>query len=243
MNKKKVVIFYGRKIGKKILQILNKNQDIEIISTISTSKIRKNKHIQFSKNQKNKSWKLIYEKLKKIDNFTIITAWWGFIIPKKILKLSNMNTINLHPSYLPYGRGKYPNIWAILKNEPFGASVCSLGTGIDNGGIYCQKKINVKFDSTAENLYNQSLKLCLDLFTKNYKKILYGKLKPKNKLVTGSYYHSKKIENLRKLNLNKNYKLSALIKLINASSFKGYQKPYFLRNRKKYYLDFKTSKN
>ena len=44
MNKKKVVIFYGRKIGKKILQILNKNQDIEIISTISTSKIRKNKH-------------------------------------------------------------------------------------------------------------------------------------------------------------------------------------------------------
>ena len=65
MNKKKVVIFYGRKIGKKILQILNKNQDIEIISTISTSKIRKNKHIQFNKNQKNKSWKLIYEKLKK----------------------------------------------------------------------------------------------------------------------------------------------------------------------------------
>ena len=54
-----------------------------------------------------------------------------------------------------------------------------------------KKKINVKFDSTAENLYNQSLKLCLDLFTKNYKKILYGKLKPKNKLVTGSYYHSK----------------------------------------------------
>ena len=40
MNKK-VVIFYGRKIGKKILQILNKNQDIEIISTISTSKLEK----------------------------------------------------------------------------------------------------------------------------------------------------------------------------------------------------------
>ena len=52
-----------------------------------------------------------------------------------------MNTINLHPSYLPYGRGKYPNIWAILKNEPFGASLCSLGAGIDNGGIYCQKKL------------------------------------------------------------------------------------------------------
>ena len=243
MNKKKIVIFYGRKIGKKVFQILNKNKNIEIISTISTSKTRRNKDLQFNKYRKNKSWKLIYEKLKKFNNFTIITAWWGFIIPKKILKLSNMNTINLHPSYLPYGRGKYPNIWSIINNEPFGASLCSLDTGIDNGGIYCQKKISVKFDSTAENLYDQAVKLCLDLFQKNYKKILNGKLKPRYKSVSGSYYHSKNIDNLRKLNLNKNYKLSALIKLINATSFRGHKKPYFTRNRKRYYLDFKTFKS
>ena len=65
-------------------------------------------------------------------------------------------------------------------------------------------------------------------------------IKPKYKSITGSYYHSKNIKNLRKLNLNKNYKLSALIKLINASTFSGFEKPYFLKNNKKYYLDYKT---
>ena len=240
MNKKKIVIFYGREIGKNILKILNKDKNIEIVLRISTKKIKNNKSVYFNKNKKNKSWNLILKKLKKLNDFTIITAWWGFILPKKILKLSNINTINLHPSFLPYGRGKYSNVWAIINNEPFGATISSLGFQIDNGGVYCQKKIRVKFNSTAESLYNNAVKLCYELFKQNYKKILNGKLKPKYKSIKGSYYHSKNIKNLRKLNLNKNYKLSALIKLINASTFSGFEKPYFLKNNKKYYLDYKT---
>ncbi len=243
MNKKKIVIFHGRKVGKEVLKILNENKNIEIALKISTKKIINNKNIYFNKKQKHKSWNLIFKKLKKLKKFTIITAWWGFLIPKKILKLSDINTINLHPSFLPYGRGKYPNIWAIINNEPFGASLCSLDFEIDNGGIYCQKKISIKIHSTAESLYNQSVKLCLELFKKNFIKILSGKLKPKYKLASGSYYNSNKIKNLRKLNLNKNYKLLDLIKIVNASTFKGYQKPYFFINKKKYLLNFNISKS
>ena len=66
-----------------------------------------------------------------------------FILPKKILKLSNINTINLHPSFLPYGRGKHSNVWAIINNEPFGATISSLDFQIDNGGVYCQKKLEL----------------------------------------------------------------------------------------------------
>ena len=80
----------------------------------------------------------------------------------------------MHPSFLPYGRGKHSNVWAIINNEPFGATISSLGFQIDNGGVYCQKKIRVKFNSTAESLYNNAIKLCYELLKKIIKKYLMG---------------------------------------------------------------------
>ena len=113
--KKKIVLFYGREVGKEILKILKKDKNIEIIYSIKVKNGKAPNKINFDKKKIKKSWENIYKKLKKINNFTIITAWWGFIIPSEILNLSNKNTINLHPSFLPFGKGKYSNIWAILK--------------------------------------------------------------------------------------------------------------------------------
>ena len=240
--KKKIVLFYGREIGKKILDILRKDKNLEIIYCIKVKCKKGPNKISFDKNQKQKSWNNIYKKLKKSDNFTIITAWWGFIIPSKILNLSNKETINLHPSFLPFGKGKYSNIWAILNNEPYGSTLSSLGNGIDNGKIYVQKKINYDLSHTAENLYDNSLKNLIDLFKKNYKRILSGKIKLKKIRNKGSYYSSKKIINIRKLYLGKKYYLSDLIKRINACTFSGYPKAYFKKNKKKYTLELKVSK-
>ena len=236
--KKKIVLFYGREVGKKVYNILKKDKNIEILQSIAVSNKKKNQ-IDFNKNQKKKSWNLIYNKLKRFNDFTIITAWWGFIIPKKILQLSNKNTLNLHPSFLPYGKGKFPNMWAILNNEPFGSTLSSIDSNIDNGKIYVQKKIVVRLNSSAEQLYRKSIKDLLYLFKKYYLKIIKGNIKAKKPITKGSYYHSSKIKNLRKLYFDKKYKLSELINRVNACKFKGYPGTYFIKNKKKYHFEIK----
>ena len=240
--KKKIVIFYGREMGEKIFKILKEDKKLEIVYAIKVNNAQSLNKINFDKKQKKKSWRVIFKKLKKIDNFTIISAWWGFIIPSEILKLSKKNMINLHPSFLPFGKGKYSNIWAILNNEPYGATLSSLSNSIDQGGIYVQKKINYELSDTAEDIYHQSLKHLINLFKKNYKKILSGKIISKKSHIKGSYYSSSKITNLRKLYLNKRYTLLELIKKINACTFTGQPKAYFTKGKKKYNLELKISK-
>ena len=101
--KKKIVLFYGREVGTKIINILKNDKNLKIVYFIKAGTKTHSNHINFDKKQKKQSWDIIYKKLKKIKNFTIITAWWGFILPTKILKLSDKKTINLHPSFLPFG--------------------------------------------------------------------------------------------------------------------------------------------
>ena len=105
-----------------------------------------------------------------------------------------------------------------------------------------QKKINYDISDTAEDLYNESIKILIDLFKKNYKKILTYKIKLKKPIKKGSYYSSKKIINIRKLYLGKKYTLLELIQRINACTFNGYPKAYFEKNKKKYTLELKVTK-
>ena len=239
--KHKIVIFYGREVGHEIYKTLKNEKSIEIIHAIKVGK-KKDLTQNFNKKKIKESWDCIYKKLKKFNNFTIITAWWGFIIPSKILKLSKKNTINLHPSFLPYGRGKYSNVWAIINKEPFGATICSLASGIDSGRVYIQKKLNYDLFDTAEDLYIRSVKELISLFKRNYKKILAGSISSKKSIINGSYYSSSRIKNIRKLQINKRYRLSELIKRINAVTYSGYPKAYFIKNKKKYSLEIKILK-
>ena len=51
--KKKIVLFYGRDVGNKVYDILNKDKNIEILQSIAVSNKKKNQ-INFNKNQKKK---------------------------------------------------------------------------------------------------------------------------------------------------------------------------------------------
>ena len=41
--------------------------------------------------------------------------------------------MNLHPSYLPYNRGKDPYVWSILNEKPFGTTIHEMNEKIDDG--------------------------------------------------------------------------------------------------------------
>ena len=43
-----------------------------------------------------------------------ISVYFGYIFRKPFLDLFPRGCINLHPAFLPYNRGAYPNVWSII---------------------------------------------------------------------------------------------------------------------------------
>ena len=94
-----------------------------------------------------------FVKLNKID--FLVTSGYAFLIKKKIISAVK-KAINLHISFLPYGRGIMPNLWSFYEGYPSGITIHELDESFDTGKIIIQKKI--KFT----NIKKQTLKTTHD---------------------------------------------------------------------------------
>ena len=71
----------------------------------------------------------------KPDLFLVVA--YGLIIPKQILKIPNLDSINVHASILPRWRGASPMEYAILNGDnKTGISYMRMNEGLDEGPIY-----------------------------------------------------------------------------------------------------------
>jgi methionyl-tRNA formyltransferase len=89
------------------------------------------------------------EDIKYID--LIISYGYRHIISSKILE--QCPAINLHISYLPYGRGAHPLFWALYDAEPIGISIHLVDNHLDTGPIFAQKKIVINEKGTLATEY------------------------------------------------------------------------------------------
>ena len=129
----------------------------------------------------------------KID--ILITSGYPFLIKEEIIKKVNI-AINLHISFLPYGRGIMPNLWSFVENFPSGITIHQLDKNFDTGKILIQKKIYFKDKSnqTLKTTHDYLLAKLEDLFLKNYRKIFNNKIKSfeQNKYIIINRYHTRK---------------------------------------------------
>lgn len=173
--KKKILILGPINRNKKIFDFLSKKYSVHI----TDSKINKS-----------------FIKLNKIDY--LITSGYAYLIKKNILKILK-KSINLHISFLPFGRGIMPNVWSFYEGYPSGISIHELDAKFDTGKILIQKKINFK------NFKNQTLKTTHDyliyqlekFFVKNADKIFNNQLKgfKQDKFFKTERYHTRKESN------------------------------------------------
>lgn len=63
--------------------------------------------------------------------------------------------INIHPSYLPYGRGADPCIWSLEHGWPIGVTVHWIDEGVDTGNILFQIQVEKRELETGEELQNR----------------------------------------------------------------------------------------
>jgi len=97
------------------------------------------------------------------------------LITQDILDHLPKAVINIHPSFLPYNRGYYPNFWSHRTQTPSGCTIHYVDQGIDTGEIISQTLICFSQNDTLRTSYETLRKLSVNLFS-----MIYPRIRSKN---------------------------------------------------------------
>ena len=99
------------------------------------------------------------------NNFDYIICFGSpMIIKKPIVERYKNRIINIHPAYLPEGKGIYPNFWSIFENRRTGVSLQYIDDGVDTGDIIARRLIALEDTQTLEASYSLLDEEVVDLF-------------------------------------------------------------------------------
>jgi len=109
----------------------------------------------------------------------IVVVAFGHIIPKNILAIPKIATINIHASLLPKYRGPAPIQWAIINGEiETGVTTMLMDEGLDTGDILLSSKIKIFSDDTSGTLHDRLANLSADVLIRTIERIETGDITP-----------------------------------------------------------------
>jgi len=115
---------------------------------------------------------------KDFDFFVVVS--YGKIIPKEILELPKLGTINIHPSLLPAYRGPSPIVSAILNGDAeTGITIIKIDEELDHGPILAQEKIKLSLNELAQDLEKILAELGGEMLVKVIPLFIDNKLSPR----------------------------------------------------------------
>lgn len=130
---------------------------------------------------------------------------------------------NLHPGYLPWGRGFYPVFWAIWEGTPAGATLHEVDTGVDEGPIVAQARVTPLPSETGGELHRRVMDAEKAIFREYWPAIRDGKRLPSRPQESGgTRYTRKEFVQLKQLARWKDMRGEDLLRLIRALTFDGY---------------------
>lgn len=178
-------------------------------------------------------------RLKELAPSIILCVLFGYVLKSEILSIPEMGCINLHPSFLPYNRGYYPNVWSIIEDTSAGATLHFMDDGIDTGDIIAQKEVSVEYVDTGKTLYHKIEQAAFELFRETWPAIKSGTnariLQPSG----GTYHKRIDVRKIDKIDLFEKYRAIDLINVLRARTFPPYDSAYFEIDGKKVFLELK----
>lgn len=167
-------------------------------------------------------------RLKALNADVCLSILFDYILQQEFIDLFRMGIINLHPSYLPYNRGNYPNVWSIVDGTPAGVTLHYIDAGVDTGDIIAQEEISVELTDTGESLYRKLEKACVELFINTWPDIKSGKVKRvAQPLGVGTSHWANDVQNIDEIDLNRAYIVRDIINVLRARTFAPYNGAYF----------------
>ena len=179
------------------------------------------------------------KKLKALMPDIILVVYWKYILPEKVFKIPPLGCVNFHMSYLPYNRGKKPNVWPIIDGSPCGVSMHYIDKGIDSGEIISQEKVDVELIDTGQTIYEKMINAFPPLFEKTWPILKDKKTKIIKTNEEGTFHLDKEFEKLNEINLKEKVYPLDLINHLRAKTFPPHPPAYFVKDGKKIFVSIK----
>jgi len=251
----KVILFVNNWVGWKIAEYLATDEKTSIVGLVMHEQ-KKSKFAEQIRKVTTGAKPAIFEGSALKDEKTLhalgvlgadmgISAFFGYILQQKVLSIFPKECINVHPSFLPYNRGAYPNVFSIIDKTPAGATIHYMDTGIDTGDIINQTKIHIDDIDTSETLYRKLEHECVHLFQETWPSIIAGTAKrlPQKKLGVGTQHKSIDVAQYDEIDRKKLYSADELLNIIRARTFNSYPGAYVRdKDGEKVYLRLQLSR-
>jgi methionyl-tRNA formyltransferase len=180
-----------------------------------------------------------FQAIKNLQADIGLSIFFGYILSTDFFQLFPAGVVNLHPSYLPYNRGVYPNVWGIVEGTPAGVTLHYIDAGIDTGDIIAQRQLPVEPVDTGETLYRKLEKASVELMQDTWPLILSGQAgrRSQQALEAESTFHRAwEVEKIDEIDLNRAYPARDLINLLRARTFPPHAGAYFRVGNRKVYV-------
>ena len=157
-----------------------------------------------------------------IENFTalepdlFLVVAYGLIIPKQILKIPNLDSINVHASILPRWRGASPMEYAILNGDKkTGISYMRMNEGLDEGPVYETHECEISPSDGLEEIENKLIALSDQYLINFLDRISEDNMSPTSQPTTGITFAPKIGKDLLSIRWDKD-RAEEIVKKINA---------------------------
>lgn len=120
-----------------------------------------------------------FERISNLNPDLIVTAAYGKILPKRILDIPSLGSINVHASLLPTYRGAAPVQYCILNGEKeTGVTIQKMDVGVDTGDILAQTIVPIDINIHTVELMNELAIKGSDLLIDMIEPYIDGKITP-----------------------------------------------------------------
>jgi methionyl-tRNA formyltransferase len=248
----KVILLGAHQTGVKMAEYFAHSQEDELIAVYQSGNAAIDELIAaksqikpsrlFSSNELNNPEHINWLKAEGVD--FIISVYWPYMISDEVLALARKNTVNLHPSLLPYNRGSFPHLFVLLENSPCGVSLHQLTSKLDTGAIWAQKEVKVLPHDTALSLYEKLQDEVVDLFKNYWPKIKANEIQAVVQDESKATCHKEKdIIAYNQIDLDKKYTGREWLNLLRARSLGDLGFAYFEEEGQKIYINLRLGKD
>jgi methionyl-tRNA formyltransferase len=179
----------------------------------------------------------IIESIRERRADVALSVLFDYILRPEMIELFPEGVINLHPAYLPFNRGQYPNVWSIVEGTPSGVTLHYIDDGIDTGDVIAQRRVEVDAWDTGETLYRKLGRASVELFQETWPLIRSGRARrAEQPPEAGTYHRTRDVEKIDEIDLERAYRAKELIDILRARTFPPYAGAYFRDGARKVYL-------
>jgi len=107
----------------------------------------------------------------------VVVVAYGHILPKSILDIPRIGSINVHASLLPKYRGAAPINWAVARGESVtGITIMRMDEGMDTGPMLHVPEMPIGEEDTAETMFSKLSNLGAEALREALRKLREGTL-------------------------------------------------------------------